>query len=191
MKMSKLRRYLRCTLVAALLLAGAERLPAPISEVENPTPTPTQSAKPKLESSPRPKMHIKAATEGRTAFDGSWAVTVDGKAFKNGDGSIAEPWTVNFTASVKDGVFHGEYGVRGKPFWFELIGNIAADGTAALVVNELTGEQKHNFSTSKKPPPGNGARYSYQVGAHFDGKHGTGHSTSDARTRIFTFFKES
>ena len=130
------------------------------------------------------------AAEGTAKFDGSWAVTVDAKAYKNGDGSIAEPWTEHFTATVKNGAFHGEYGTRGKPFWFELIGNVATDGTAALVVNELTGEQKHNFSNSKKPPPGKGVRYSYQVGAHFDGKHGTGHSTSDARTRIFTFVKE-
>jgi hypothetical protein len=130
------------------------------------------------------------ATEGTTKFDGSWAVTAEGKAYHNGDGSIAEPWTEHFTASVKNGAFHGEFGTRGKPFWFEMIGNISADGTAALVVNELTGEQKHNFSNSKKPPPGKGVRYSYQVGAHFDGKHGTGHSTSDARTRIFTFVKD-
>jgi hypothetical protein len=130
------------------------------------------------------------AAEGTTKFDGTWAVAVDAKAFQNGDGSVAEPWSERFTASVKNGAFHGEYGTRGKPFWFELIGNIAADGTAALVVNELTGKQKHNFSTGKKPPPGEGVHYSYQVGAHFDGKHGTGHSTSDARTRIFTFSKE-
>jgi hypothetical protein len=130
------------------------------------------------------------AAEGTTKFDGSWAVTVEGKAYKNRDGSIAQPWVKNFTATVKNGALRGEYGTRGKPAWFELTGNIAAEGTASLLVNELTGERKYNFSRSKEEPPGKRESYSFQVAAHFEGEHGTGHSTSDDRTRIFTFVKE-
>lgn len=53
--MSILSRTLGCTLVAALLLATAQRLPAPISEIESPTPTPERSAKPRPKPSLRPK----------------------------------------------------------------------------------------------------------------------------------------
>jgi hypothetical protein len=54
-----LRRTSCCILVAALLLATAPRLPAPISEIESPTPTPQQSAKPR----PKPSLRPKAQTD--------------------------------------------------------------------------------------------------------------------------------
>ena len=129
-------------------------------------------------------------TEGTTKFDGNWSVTVEGKAYKNGDGTVAQPWIKNFTTTVKNGALHGEYGTRGKSAWFELTGNIGDDGTASLLVNELTGDRKYNFTRSKKGPPGKSVSYSFQGSAHFEGKHGTGRSTSDDRTRIFTFVKE-
>jgi hypothetical protein len=132
---------------------------------------------------------IKAA-DGTTKFDGSWAVKVEGKAYNNADGSVAQPWVKNFTTTVKNGALHGEYGTRGKPAWFELTGNVAADGTASLLVNELTGDRKYNFTHSQKGPPGKRHGYSFQGTAHFEGKKGTGHSTSDDRVRIFTFDKE-
>jgi hypothetical protein len=134
------------------------------------------------------QLDLKAA-EGTTKFDGAWAVSVEGKAYKNGDGTIGQPWVKNFTTTVKNGALHGEFGTRGKPAWFELTGNIAADGTASLLVNELTGDRQYNFSRSKGPP-GKRASYSFQGTAHFEAKHGTGRSTSDDRTRIFTFLKE-
>lgn len=132
--------------------------------------------------------NLKAA-EGTTKFDGSWAVKVEAKVYKNADGSIGQPWVKNFTTTVKNGALHGEYGTRGKPAWFELTGIVAADGTASLLVNELTGDRKYNFTHSKKGPPGKSEGYSFQGTAHFEAKHGTGRSTSDDRTRIFTFVK--
>jgi hypothetical protein len=42
-------RTVEFTLIATLLFASAQRLPAPISEIESPTPSPEQSAKPKLQ----------------------------------------------------------------------------------------------------------------------------------------------
>jgi hypothetical protein len=53
--MPTLSRTLGCTLVAALLLATAPHLPAPISETESPTPMPERSAKPRPKPSLRPK----------------------------------------------------------------------------------------------------------------------------------------
>jgi hypothetical protein len=134
--------------------------------------------------------NLKAATEGGTKYDGSWSVTLDGKAFRNGDGSTAQPYVRRFPATVKDGVLYGEIGTRGKPKWLELNGKIESDGTATLRADEITGLQKYNFAQSRKAPPGQGTPYSYQVVAHFDVRRGTGHSTSDSRTRIFTFTRE-
>ena len=129
----------------------------------------------------------KAASD-TTAFDGNWSVTLDAKAFKNPDGRNGLPYVRRFPATVKNGVFHGEIGARGKPNWYELNGKIESDGSATLRADEITGEQKYNFTVSRNPPPGKGTDYSYQVDAHFDGRHGTGRST-DWRTRIFTFVK--
>jgi hypothetical protein len=133
--------------------------------------------------------NLKAATEGTTKFDGSWSVTLDAKVFKNPDGSTAKPYVRNFSATVKAGVLHGEIGTRGKPGSYELDGQIAADGTAALTAQEILAHHEYSFTTStRKPPGGRGTGYSYQVVAHFGDQRGTGHST-DARPRIFTFAK--
>lgn len=134
--------------------------------------------------------NLKAATEGATKFDGSWEATVDAKEHKNPDGSKALPWVKHFQASIKNGIFHGEMGTRGKPEFYEMNGKIGADGTASLRVDEITGSQKYNISESAKAPAGKGVNYSYQVVAHFDGRRGTGRSTSDQRTRAFTFVKQ-
>jgi hypothetical protein len=56
--------------------------------------------------------NLKAATETGTKFDGSWAVTLDAKAYKNPNGSTAQPYVWRFSATVKNGVFHGERGMR-------------------------------------------------------------------------------
>jgi hypothetical protein len=135
------------------------------------------------------QLNLKAATEGGMKFDGNWSVTLDAKVFKNGDGSEAQPYVRRFSATVRNGVFHGEIGPRGKPTWFELNGKIEADGAAELRADEITGVTKYNFATSHKSPPGSGTHYSYQVVVRFGGRRGTGQST-DYRTRIFTFLKE-
>ena len=137
------------------------------------------------------QLDLRAAGQGTAKFDGSWNVTVDTKAYKNPDGSTAQPWVIHFPATVKNGVFHGEWGTRGKPSFYELNGQIDPDGTASLRVDEITGLQKFNFSTTNKAPPGRGTGYSYQVAAHFDSQRGTGRSTSNQRTRIFSFVKKS
>jgi hypothetical protein len=124
-------------------------------------------------------------TKADTAFDGSWWVTLDAKVIIRT--AAKRSLVIQFPATVKNGVFHGQYGIKGKPFWYELNGKIEA-GSATLRADELTGEQKYNFTLSKKAPPGKGHSYSYQVVAHFDSRRGTGRST-DARTRIFTFVK--
>jgi hypothetical protein len=133
---------------------------------------------------------VKAATEGTRKFDGNWSVTLDAKVFKNPDGSTAQPFVSHFSATVKDGIFHGEKKTRGKPDFLELNGKIAADGTATLVATGISGDTLHTAMASNSAPSA-GLPVNYQVVAHFDNRHGTGHSVgSPPRTRIFTFTKE-
>jgi hypothetical protein len=135
------------------------------------------------------QLNLKAATEGGMKFDGNWSVTLDAKVYKNPNGSTAQPFVRRFPATVKNSVFHGEIGTRGKPEWLELNGKIEVDGTADLRADLITGAGKWNFTQGRKAPPGEGTRYSYQVVARFDGQRGTGHST-DGRTRIYSFVKD-
>jgi hypothetical protein len=87
---SILRRTFCFSLVAALLMVTAHRLPAPIQEVpESPAPAPEQSAKPKPKRTVKPKASesSESSTKARTpsptlknqptpnrnAFDGEWS----------------------------------------------------------------------------------------------------------------------
>jgi len=94
---------------------------------------------------------------------------------------------LNIGASYPNQTFTGW--IQGKPGWYELNGQIGADGTADLRAGEITAFSKYNFTQSKKALAGRASRYSYQVAAQFDSRRGTGHST-DGRPRIFTFVKE-
>jgi hypothetical protein len=134
--------------------------------------------------------NLKAAGQGPAKFDGSWAVTVDTKAYKNADGSTAQRWVKHLAATVKNGVLRAESGTRGQPNFYELNGTIQADGAASLRCDEVTGDQKWNFSDGQKGPAGKGVHYSYQISARFTEKEGTGKSTSDKRDRVFTFVKQ-
>jgi len=126
-----------------------------------------------------------------TTFDGNWWVTVDYHEYKNPDGSTALAAVKHFPVKVKNGVLHGEIGTRGAADWYELNGTIAADGTANIRANGITGSPKH---TPGHPHPG--IPFEYQVVAHFDGRSGTGHSVGDPppphtpRIRIYTFVKD-
>jgi hypothetical protein len=117
--------------------------------------------------------NLKAAAQGPAKFDGSWEVTVDTKAYKNANGTTAQAWVKHFVATVKNGVFHGEKGVRGQPSFYEMNGTIQADGAASLHVSEITGDQKYNFSDHPKGPPGKGHPYTYEISAHFGEKQGS------------------
>jgi CHAT domain-containing protein len=125
-----------------------------------------------------------------TAFDGTWSVTINAQEYKNPDGSVALPWVRHFRAKIKNGVLHGESGARGEANWYELNGKIAANGTASLRTKGTTG----NVAYTPFHLHPNYA-YEYQVNAHFDDRHGTGHSVDDPpgkpRVRIFTFVKDT
>jgi hypothetical protein len=75
-----------------------------------------------------------------TAFDGTWAVTLNGHEYKDPNtGQTAQAYVYHFNAQVKNGLLYGERGTKGSPGWLELKGKIEADGTAHLHANTLTG----------------------------------------------------
>src|ERR1700740_1831857 len=86
--MPTLNRLIELTLIAALLWATPQRLPAPISEIESPTPTPARSTKPILKPKPRstkaPNDERKEATaekfsltDAERTLNGSWILDAD------------------------------------------------------------------------------------------------------------------
>jgi hypothetical protein len=133
--------------------------------------------------------NTKAASPG-TAFDGTWAVTVDFHEYKNPDGTMALAAVKHFPAKVKNGILHGESGTRGTADWYELNGTIEADGTATIRASGITGNPKQT------PFHKHGTPFEYQVNARFNGRHGTGQSVGDPapphspRVRIYTFVKD-
>jgi TIR domain len=60
-------------------------------------------------------------------FDGSWATT-----WRCADMGRAPGYTYEFRAQVRDGAFHGQYGIKDHPGSLELKGKIEPDGTAAF-----------------------------------------------------------
>jgi hypothetical protein len=79
---------LRFLFVVALVIVTAHRLPAPISEVEGPTPAPKQSARPKPKRATKPKFtsensespgKIASSSQSRPTpkFTGTWTGTVN------------------------------------------------------------------------------------------------------------------
>ena len=67
------------------------------------------------------------ADESQARFDGVWTTVV---ACAAAGGAV--PYSYEFSSTVKDGVLHGERGVKGAPGWLQLDGRILADGSAAL-----------------------------------------------------------
>jgi len=132
------------------------------------------------------------AVSAVTAFDGNWSVTENGHGYKNPDGSVTLGGVRRFRAKIKNGVLHGESGVRDVAKWFQLNGQIAADGTAILRANGLTGDPAYNLGHGPSDKP-----FEYEVIAQFDGRHGIGKSDihePPGRTppvRIFTFVKDT
>jgi hypothetical protein len=77
----------------------------------------------------------KAASD-RTAFDGTWSVTLNAHDYKDPNtGQVALAYVYHFSAEIKNDVLHGERGNRGKAGWLELRGNIGADRTSTLHAN--------------------------------------------------------
>ncbi|HEX7517885.1 MAG TPA: hypothetical protein VF345_11440 [Chthoniobacterales bacterium] len=117
-------RMFRFLLIAALLFVTANRLPAPISEVESPTPAPEQSAKPKPKRTIKPDVTSKSSesstkrqkasspqsqsTPNRTPFAGTWQGTLSDTGGSNGVSATLIVNPAQDSAVVKGLAFWGD-----------------------------------------------------------------------------------
>jgi len=124
-----------------------------------------------------------AAAPAARAFDGTWAVTLVVPNHTDEQGT-ALGFTFHFMATVKDGAFHGEYGLKDNPPWLSIDGPIHPDGSAEFAATGITGKAAYNLHKL-----GSGVPYNYQVKAHFEGAKGTGSRVS-GRIGNFTFTKQ-
>ena len=127
-----------------------------------------------------------AAAADSSRFDGKWGVILG--CPKAADG--ARPFTFEFTAAVRQGNFHGEHGVAGRPGWLALDGRIQLDGTANLAARGLTGDPHYNINQTAQAVP-----YEYDVSARFDARQGAGNwralqKNGQIRVCDFTFTRQ-
>jgi len=113
-------------------------------------------------------------------FDGAWATTVSCPSSAG-----AEGYSWQFTAQVKDGVFHGQFGTEGKPASATFDGKIQPDGSANILVKGLTGQSV--YSVGRVAP---GVEFSFHILARFNDTSGTGHRV-ELRPCDVTFAKAS
>lgn len=99
------------------------------------------------------------------SFDGEWEVLV---GCPPQDGALG--YHLHFTAQVKAGVLHGQYGSEGVPPCLTLDGKIRPDGSAVILANGLTGDARYNVKQYKKGLP-----VFYHIEGTFAGDRGTGH----------------
>jgi hypothetical protein len=145
-KMSILRRTFCFSLVAALLLVTAHRLPAPIQEVpESPTPTPTPALQ--LQSNPPSSATQERADPAR--FAGTWAGRI--KVGKNGDFHVTLAVNSDATSLTQDSKRLGELthptAVNGRTLSWRggKFNNVAwtltpnSDGQTALAATKIGG----------------------------------------------------
>jgi hypothetical protein len=111
-------------------------------------------------------------------FDGNWQATISCPS-----AGEAKNYTLQITAQVKDGNFHGQRGVEGKPDSMAVDGRIQLDGSTELYVQGLTGDPRVTFG--HLPP---GSHFAYHIQAKFDGSSGTG-SRVELRPCNFTALK--
>jgi curli biogenesis system outer membrane secretion channel CsgG len=111
-------------------------------------------------------------------FNGTWDVII---ACPPQEG--ARGYTYQFTSSVRDGVFHGQYGTDGIAPCLTLDGKINPDGSAVIRANGLTGDLKYSVNRTQKNTP-----YSYHIDASFTDSRGTG-KRIESRNCNLTFLK--
>jgi hypothetical protein len=97
-------------------------------------------------------------------FDGVWNTTLTCSMAAG-----ALPYSYQFQSTVKDGVLHGEKGVKGASGWLELDGTIQPNGKARIHAQGLVGSQK--AALGQRPV---GTPYAYGIEGKFTDKEGTG-----------------
>jgi len=112
-------------------------------------------------------------------FDGSWEVIID---CSSQEGALG--YTYQTISTVKDGIFHGQYGTDGIAPCLSLDGKINPDGSAIIMATGLSGDPKYNTRNYQKGHP-----YSYHIDASFSDFKGTGHRIENRVCNI-TFIRK-
>jgi hypothetical protein len=110
------------------------------------------------------------------------AVTINGDAFAQSAGTFdgmttqlcpAAEGTGSFTllvdAEVKDGVFSGEKGDKGKPGWYSLNGKVHPDGAVEIFARGIVPSSR--LAAGNVPV---GTAYGYPITGRLEGTKGTG-----------------
>ena len=104
------------------------------------------------------------ADENSKRFDGEWDTIL---SCPNAAGALG--YSFEFASRIKDGVLHGEKGVKGEPGWLQLDGAIASDGRASIYANGLVGASE--AAVGHRPA---GTQYGYHVDVEFTDAAGKG-----------------
>jgi len=127
------------------------------------------------------------------------AVTINGDAFAQSAGTFDGKWTTvvscpaaegagSFTllvdAEVKDGVFSGEKGDKGKPGWFSLNGKVQPDGAVEIFARGIVHSSR--LAAGNVPV---GTAYGYPIIGRLEGTKGSG-ARQGGRPCSVTFTKE-
>jgi Caspase domain len=156
-------------------LGGSEIALAPSSS--HPEVVPAQPKR--LEE---PGKQVAVATPPRASgpapFDGTWFASVACPALPG-----ALPYELDFDVLIKDGVLHGEAGVKGKPGWRAIDGKIDPSGSGLIRERGLTGSSRY---TGGDHP---GTSYAFNLAVHLERVRGTGKRRSGRDCR-YTFTKQ-
>jgi hypothetical protein len=120
------------------------------------------------------------ADEPLTRFDGVWTTVVACAM-----AGTAVPYSSEFDSTVKNGVLHGERGVKDTPGWLVLDGHILTDGSASIAAHGVVGHER--AALGERPA---GTPYKYSVEARFEDKAGKGERVK-GRVCSFTFTRKS
>jgi hypothetical protein len=104
------------------------------------------------------------AVETANRFDGEWNTIL---SCPNSNGALG--YSFEFPSVVKQGVLHGEKGVKGEAGWLQLDGPIAPDGTGSLYASGLVGAAE--MAVGHRPA---GTQYGYHVDVKFTDNSGKG-----------------
>jgi hypothetical protein len=119
------------------------------------------------------------ADEKSKRFDGEWDTIL---SCPNLAGALG--YSFEFPSLIKEGVLHGEKGVKGEPGWLQLDGAIPTDGRANIYANGLVGASE--AAVGHRPA---GTQYGYHVEVEFTDISGKGHRV-EGRPCTVTFTKK-
>jgi TolB-like protein len=111
-------------------------------------------------------------------FDGAWEAVISCAAQAGG-----MAYTVHCPATVRAGVFHGQFGTEGVAPCLSIDGRIAADGTAVLMASGLTGSPRYSMNHARSGFP-----FFYHIQTTFTETGGTGRRLEDRPCEV-VFFK--